>query len=101
MNVLRRFLSIKNKPFHTSTGEASYSALDDMASEDVKETGLLTDEPALIKVDSAGSQKIIGEDGETMYVIDPKAERRLVWKLDLRILPVLAVMYLFNALDSK
>ncbi len=32
--------------------------------------------------------------------IDPAAERRLVWKFDLRILPVLAVMYLFNALVS-
>lgn len=32
--------------------------------------------------------------------LDPVAERKLVWKLDLRILPVLAVMYLFNALDK-
>lgn len=30
--------------------------------------------------------------------IDPEAERRLVWKFDLRILPTLAIMYLFNAL---
>ena len=29
--------------------------------------------------------------------IDPAAEKRLVWKFDSRILPVLAVMYLFNA----
>lgn len=28
-------------------------------------------------------------------------ERRLVWKYDLRILPVLAVMYLFNSLDKS
>ncbi|MDI1488607.1 MAG: hypothetical protein OHK93_007882 [Ramalina farinacea] len=33
--------------------------------------------------------------------IDPLAERRLVWKFDLRILPVLAVMYLFNSLDKS
>ena len=32
--------------------------------------------------------------------IDPAAERRLVWKFDIRILPTLAVMYLFNALDK-
>jgi len=38
-------------------------------------------------------------DGET-YTIDAAAERRLVWKFDLRILPILAVMYLFNALGS-
>ncbi len=33
--------------------------------------------------------------------IDPIAERKLVWKFDLRILPVLAVMYLFNSLDKS
>ena len=35
------------------------------------------------------------------FAIDPKAERALVWKFDLRILPVLAVMYLFNSLDKS
>lgn len=84
-----------------STSQADYFPLENMAEEDGKGAGIVADEPAIIKVDSAGSQKIIGEDGETMYVIDPKAERALVWKFDLRILPVLAVMYLFNALDSK
>jgi hypothetical protein len=39
-------------------------------------------------------------DGET-YTIDAAAEKRLVWKFDLRILPILAVMYLFNALDKS
>lgn len=34
------------------------------------------------------------------FALDPVAERKLVWKLDTRILPVLAVMYLFNALDK-
>jgi hypothetical protein len=33
--------------------------------------------------------------------IDPRAERTLVWKLDLRLLPVLAIMYLFNSLDKS
>ena len=33
--------------------------------------------------------------------IDASAERALVWKFDLRILPVLAVMYLFNSLDKS
>ena len=33
--------------------------------------------------------------------LDPAAEHRLVWKFDLRILPVLAVMYLFNSLDKS
>ena len=33
--------------------------------------------------------------------IDPATERSLVWKFDLRILPLLAVMYLFNSLDKS
>lgn len=33
--------------------------------------------------------------------IDPRAERTLVWKFDLRLLPVLAIMYLFNSLDKS
>lgn len=33
--------------------------------------------------------------------LDPAAEKRLVWKFDLRILPTLAVMYLFNSLDKS
>jgi len=33
--------------------------------------------------------------------IDPKLERSVVWKFDLRLLPVLAVMYLFNSLDKS
>lgn len=49
--------------------------------------------------DSKGNTVIEQEDGET-YIIDAAAERRLVRKFDLRILPLLAVMYLFNALDK-
>ncbi|KAJ5423093.1 Major facilitator superfamily domain general substrate transporter [Penicillium cf. griseofulvum] len=33
--------------------------------------------------------------------IDSQAERALVWKFDLRLLPVLAIMYLFNSLDKS
>jgi MFS family permease len=55
---------------------------------------------AIDKTESGG-EAIIGEKGETEFVIDPKDERRLVWKFDLRILPVLAVMYLFNSLDKS
>jgi hypothetical protein len=39
--------------------------------------------------------------GYTGISIDPKAERSLVWKFDLRILPCLAAMYLFNSLDKS
>ncbi|KAH8811017.1 major facilitator superfamily domain-containing protein [Xylogone sp. PMI_703] len=37
---------------------------------------------------------------ETARVVDHAAERRLCRKFDIRILPVLAIMYLFNALDK-
>ncbi|CAD0108456.1 unnamed protein product [Aureobasidium uvarum] len=33
--------------------------------------------------------------------IDAKKERAVVWKLDLHLLPLLAVMYLFNSLDKS
>ncbi|KAG5973868.1 hypothetical protein E4U55_000223 [Claviceps digitariae] len=37
---------------------------------------------------------------ESPRVLDPAAERSLCWKFDLRLMPVLAIMYLFNALDK-
>ena len=37
----------------------------------------------------------------TAFVIDSRKEKRLVWRFDLRILPVLAAMYLFNSLDKS
>ena len=40
-------------------------------------------------------------EGTTALLLTPAAERALVWKFDLRILPVLAVMYLFNSLDKS
>ncbi|KAJ0308731.1 hypothetical protein COL5a_006454 [Colletotrichum fioriniae] len=39
-------------------------------------------------------------DDDVVQVVDKAAERALCRKLDLHILPVLAVMYLFNALDK-
>ncbi|KAI1192835.1 major facilitator superfamily domain-containing protein [Nemania serpens] len=38
--------------------------------------------------------------GETAHVIDRAAERALCRKFDFRLLPMLAIMYLFNALDK-
>ncbi|PNY25601.1 transporter [Tolypocladium capitatum] len=48
----------------------------------------------------ASSSPTDGEFVETARVVDHAAERSLCFKFDLRILPVLAVMYLFNALDK-
>ncbi|TDZ14915.1 putative transporter [Colletotrichum orbiculare MAFF 240422] len=38
--------------------------------------------------------------GDEVHVIDKSAERKLCRKLDFRLMPVLAIMYLFNALDK-
>jgi hypothetical protein len=40
-------------------------------------------------------------DVQDSMAIDPIAERRLVWKLDLHIIPILALMYMFNTLDRS
>ncbi|QDS73858.1 hypothetical protein FKW77_006771 [Venturia effusa] len=55
-----------------------------------------------IKVDQkTGGETIVADTGEVLALIDPVAERKLLWKFDLRVLPVLAVMYLFNSLDKS
>ncbi|RMZ88016.1 hypothetical protein DV736_g4754, partial [Chaetothyriales sp. CBS 134916] len=58
-----------------------------------------------VKIFNDGVQSVTAT-GEThrmsaSVAIDPAAEKRLVWKFDLRILPTLAVMYLFNSLDKS
>ena len=40
-------------------------------------------------------------EGYSEVYVDELAEKKLVWKMDTRILPVLAVMYLFNGLDKS
>ncbi|KAG6006543.1 hypothetical protein E4U21_006997 [Claviceps maximensis] len=55
----------------------------------------------LEKLDKASIADI--EEGlcdDSPRVSDPAAERSLCWKFDLRLLPVLAVMFLFNGLDK-
>jgi hypothetical protein len=42
----------------------------------------------------------VGTNGESAWIVDHHAERALCRKFDYRLLPVLALMYLFNALDK-
>jgi MFS family permease len=71
-----------------------------MAATDTKPPPMETATPIKPTSSSDSKQSIdIQVDGET-YTIDPSAEARLVWKFDLRILPILAVMYLFNSIDK-
>lgn len=58
-------------------------------------------EQALGKPPLYDEAKTIVQSSEVGESIDPQAERSIVWKFDLRILPVLAVMYLFNSLDKS
>lgn len=61
------------------------------------------------KMDSKAPSKYAADNlpknGETTTIanidIDSEAEKALVWKFDLRILPVLSLMYLFNSLDKS
>jgi hypothetical protein len=39
-------------------------------------------------------------EGETEHLPNFEHEKALCWKFDLRMLPMLALMYLFNALDK-
>ncbi|EME40139.1 hypothetical protein DOTSEDRAFT_74842 [Dothistroma septosporum NZE10] len=52
-----------------------------------------------ISVDAKGDTVVVTENGDS-FTIDKKAERALLWKFDLRILPLLTMMYLFNSLDK-
>ena len=65
------------------------------------EKRLTTEDGKAIEVNEAGESVITTAVGYTSTVISPAAERALTRKFDLRILPVLAVMYLFNSLDKS
>jgi len=54
--------------------------------------------PYIVDQDDPESRRDV--TAETAYVVDHHAERALCRKFDYRLLPVLAVMYLFNALDK-
>jgi len=45
-------------------------------------------------------ESLLDANVEPAYVVDHNAERSLCRKFDFRLLPVLACMYLFNALDK-
>jgi MFS family permease len=61
---------------------------------------LVVDKDVGPDVKDHGSQSGLEDEGEQI-VIDTKAESRLVRKFDIRVLPVLATMYLFNSLDKS
>jgi hypothetical protein len=51
-------------------------------------------------VSSKGVAGPVPREGETVHLPNFEHEKALCWKFDLRMLPMLAVMYLFNALDK-
>ncbi|KAL9611352.1 MAG: hypothetical protein Q9167_004001 [Letrouitia subvulpina] len=64
------------------------------------EKGFATEDNKFVGTPEPG-EAVNSTDGTTLVIVSSKAERALVWKFDLRILPVLAVMYLFNSLDKS
>ncbi|KAK2750357.1 hypothetical protein FQN57_003837 [Myotisia sp. PD_48] len=53
-----------------------------------------------VETSSGDGADEVDDTNETARVLDHKAERSLCFKLDIRLMPVLAIMYLFNALDK-
>lgn len=49
---------------------------------------------------SKDAGKPVPVEGTTQHLPNFEHEKALTWKFDLRILPMLAIMYLFNALDK-
>ncbi|CAK7243534.1 MAG: hypothetical protein STHCBS139747_005059 [Sporothrix thermara] len=61
---------------------------------------MATDDPKQVKtMEEAVSGLATSEEGSTNIVIDPEAERRLLRKLDMYILPGVFITYLFSFLD--
>lgn len=51
-------------------------------------------------ISSGHADAPVPREGTTHHLPSYEHEKALTWKFDLRILPMLAVMYLFNALDK-
>ena len=73
--------------------DSSGSALTPKATLNVGEKGLASKEASEVTSST--------DDRATTVLLTPAADRTIVWKFDLRILPVLAVMCLFNSLDKS
>lgn len=58
----------------------------------------LDEDPDLSKL---GAAALTDEYGRPIVHLDPKAEARLVWKLDLYVVPTVAVLYLFCFIDVR
>lgn len=61
----------------------------------------MSDDKKLSKSDEETSISSPTAEDTDQYVLSSHLEKKLVWKLDTRILPVLATMYLFNSLDKS
>src|SRR6202034_3892858 len=80
--------SVHNGPEHSPGPDMTYKSME-------KDTKVI-DDGSVYKDEYSDSRRM-----SASYALDPVAERSLVWKFDIRILPVLAVMYLFNSLDKS
>ena len=69
-------------------------------SDSEKQVDVFSDDVKAIEVNDNGDSMVTRENGLTINMSSAD-EKSLVWKFDLRILPLLAVMYLFNSLDKS
>lgn len=66
---------------------------DSRSSSDAKDTSRrFSKDVAVVEEDGLEKSVLTTSTGETVFTIDPAAEKRLLWKFDLRILPILATM---------
>lgn len=88
-------------PFIVRAYKTSFAAGGIESTMDHKESFMGDEEIQPITKEAAQVTVSTEEGGTTTVLLTPAADRALVWKFDLRILPVLACMYLFNSLDKS
>jgi hypothetical protein len=67
---------------------------------DAQDPELAKDNGLKVTASASSSKQPVPLEGTTQHLPTYEHEKALTWKFDIRILPMLAVMYLFNALDK-
>ena len=65
------------------------------------QTGKLASDQAIIQVASRDESNDAEVGNQEIRSFDPAIEKRLVRKLDIRLMPLLSLMYLFNSVRTS
>lgn len=91
-------------PISGSPGDSSPDNKDEMKPSTIHQEDVATEEHSKWKVSKSGdgdtAMALFHSPTEVHEPIDPEEERKLVWKIDLMILPYLAVCYAFFYIDK-